>query len=73
MKVLSNFLLPTSSPAWSSANGRQSILKVLSNGHFLSIPLDEKRRGDGRSLGKNRGAKVVEVFSENAFLKIPLH
>ena len=73
MKVLSNFLLPTSSPVWSSANGQQSMLKALSNSRFLPIPLDGKRRGDGRSLGGNRGAKVVGASSEDALLRIPLH
>ena len=73
MKVLLNFLSPTSSPAWSSANGRQSMLKALSNGRFSPIPLDGKRRGDGRSLGGNRGAKVVGASSEDALLRIPLH
>ena len=73
MKVLSNFLLPTSSPTWSSVNGRQLILKALSNGRFLPIPLDGKRRGDGRSIGGNRGAKIVGASFEDAFLRIPLH
>ena len=73
MKVLSNFLLPSSSPAWSSANGQQSILKVLLNSRFLPIPLNKKRRGDGRSFGGNRGTKVVETSSKDNLLRIPLH
>ena len=73
MKVLLNFLWPTSSPAWSSANGRPSMLKALSNGRFLLIPLDGKRRGDGRSLGGNRGAQVVETSFEDALLRILLY
>ena len=66
IKFLSNFLWPTSSPVWSSANGRQSMLKGLLNGRFLPIPLDRKKRGDGRSLGGNRGAQVVGASSEDA-------
>ena len=73
MKVLSNFLLPTSSPAWSSANSQQLMLKALSKRRFSMISLDGKRRGDRCSLGKNRGAKVVGASSKDALLRIPLH
>ena len=62
MKVLSNFLLPTSYLVWSLANGR-----------FLPILLDEKKRRDGRSFGGNRGEKVVGASSKDALLRIPLH
>ena len=73
MKVLSNFLWPTSFPAWSSTNSRQSMLKALLNDRFLPIPLDEKKKGDGCSLGRNRGAQVVGASSEDALLRIPLY
>ena len=73
MKVLLNFLSPTSSPAWSSANDRQLMLKALSNSYFSPIPLDEKKRGVGRSFGRSRGAKVVGASSEDALLRIPLY
>ena len=73
MKVLLNFLLPTSFPAWSSANSRQSMLKALLNSRFSPIPLDGKRRGDRHLLSGNRGAKVVKASSEDTFLRIPLH
>ena len=46
------------------------MLKILSNGRFLPIALDEKRKEDRRSLG---GAKVGGAFFEDALLIIPLH
>ena len=49
------------------------MLKALSNSRFSLIPLNGKRRRDGRSLGRNRGAQVVEASSEDAFLRIPLY
>lgn len=48
-------------------------MKALSNGRFLPILLDKKKRRDGRLLGGNKRAKVEGVFSENALLIIPFH
>lgn len=44
------------------------MLKVLSNGCFLPILLDEKKRGDGHLFNGNKGAKVVETSSKNDLL-----
>ena len=49
------------------------MLKALSNGCFLPILLDGKRRGNKRSLSKKKVAKVVEASSEDDFLIIPLY
>lgn len=42
-------------------------MKASSNGRFLLILLDGKKRVDECSLGKNRGTKVVEASFENSF------
>lgn len=58
---------------WSLANGWQLMLKALSNGRFLLILLNGKRKKDKRLLSGNRGAKIKEVFSEDTFLIIPIY
>ena len=65
-------LKSTSSLMWSSANGQKLILKALLNSCFLPILLNEKRRGDSRSLGGNKRAKLGGAFSQEALLIIPL-
>lgn len=63
----------TSFPMWLLANSWQLMLKTLSNGYFLMISLDGKRKRDSYSLSGNKGAKIVGAFFENIFIIIPFY
>lgn len=66
-------LRSTSSLVWSLANGQQSRLKDLSNDRFFLIPLNEKKRGDGHSIKRSRGAKVGGTSLEDTFFIVWSH